>query len=100
MQPSALAVPRYHDQNGHRRYVQALAQRTIGGKVLIDVCPAHGTWFDRDEVVQVIEAMRKRVPGGSGGGSYGYGTTNEAVGQSAVALVQLLFTLFAALKSE
>lgn len=79
---------------------QALAQRNIGGKVLIDVCPAHGTWFDRDEIVQVIEAMRKPVPGGSGAGSYGYGTTNEALGQGAVALVQLLFSLFAGLKSE
>lgn len=29
------------------------------GGVLLDTCPAHGTWFDHDEIERVVKAARK-----------------------------------------
>ena len=36
----------------------AVAQRSLAGqaRVEIDVCPAHGTWFDRNELERVAQA--------------------------------------------
>lgn len=28
------------------------------GRVMLDTCPAHGTWFDHDEIAQVVDAAR------------------------------------------
>jgi Zn-finger nucleic acid-binding protein len=40
---------------------QAVMQRSAFGKtsgILVDVCAAHGTWFDRGELEQVIDFVR------------------------------------------
>jgi Zn-finger nucleic acid-binding protein len=29
------------------------------GDVMLDTCPAHGTWFDHDEIERVVKAARK-----------------------------------------
>jgi Zn-finger nucleic acid-binding protein len=29
------------------------------GEVMLDTCPAHGTWFDHDEIERVVKAARK-----------------------------------------
>ena len=38
-----------------------LAQTTFAG-VSIDYCAAHGTWFDRGEIVRIVSAARPATP--------------------------------------
>ncbi|MBL8720030.1 MAG: zf-TFIIB domain-containing protein [Myxococcales bacterium] len=50
----------------------AMTIQKLASGVTIDVCNAHGAWFDRDELPQLVAAltaMRKPAPTGAGNGA-------------------------------
>lgn len=71
------------------------------GQIELDVCPAHGTWFDRAELAAVIRALRggasaRAQPAASGGSS----VAAEVAGDVAAgAAVEVTFGLLGALLS-
>lgn len=46
------------------------------GDVTLDTCPAHGTWFDHDEIARVVKAARK-MQARAGGESTGLPTAGD-----------------------
>jgi Zn-finger nucleic acid-binding protein len=64
---SPLVAPAHAPRTGPVSYVpcpdcQKLMQRINFARcsgVIVDVCKGHGTWFDRDELGQIIEFVRK-----------------------------------------
>jgi Zn-finger nucleic acid-binding protein len=65
--------------------------RVASAGVDIDVCSAHGTWFDRDELQQVATAMKKARAGHAPvgvAGVAGVGLAAAGVGLAGVAVAQ------------
>lgn len=73
---------------------RSVLQRTRIGQAGVDVdyCPAHGTWFDKDELGRVAQSFATaRAYGGHGGGAAlaaGVGVAGVAVAGTALAASQ------------
>jgi Zn-finger nucleic acid-binding protein len=55
---SALEVPRYLPCP---ECAQLMNRKNFGGNsgVIVDICKAHGTWFDRDELGRIVQFVMK-----------------------------------------
>lgn len=75
---------------------EAMLPYPFGG-VMLDTCPAHGTWFDHEEIERVVKAARKMAKDDERGVDLPKGSEVWATAKFTIGMIVLPFTALASL---